>query len=119
VIKNADGSYRPNDVLVTNMQTYYTRHFGRDNVEANTFSTDYIKLREVRLDYTVPATVLEKFKIQRASIGVFGRDLFMITEWPAFDPEVGSLGGSGIIGGFEVGQFPPTRTLGINLTVGI
>ncbi|MBJ6119426.1 SusC/RagA family TonB-linked outer membrane protein [Pontibacter sp. BT310] len=119
VIKNADGSYRPNDVLVTNMQTYYTRHFGRDNVEANTFSTDYIKLREVRLDYTVPGTLLEKFKIQRASIGVFGRDLFMITDWPAFDPEVGTLSGSGIVGGFEVGQFPPTRTFGINLTVGI
>ncbi len=120
VIKNADGSYRPNDVLATNMQTYYTKHFGRDNVEANTFSTDYIKLREVRLDYTVPASVLQKLKIQRASLGVFGRDLFMITEWPAFDPEVGSIGGTGgITGGFEVGQFPPTRSFGVNLTLGI
>lgn len=119
VIKNADGSYRPNDVLVTNMQTYYTRHFGRDNVEANTFSTDYIKLREVRFDYTVPASVLKKFNLQKASIGVFGRDLFMITDWPAFDPEVGSLDGDKLMGGFEVGQFPPTRTLGVNLTVGI
>lgn len=119
VIKGADGTFRPNDVLVTNMQTYYNRHFNRDNVESNTFSTDYIKLREVRFDYTVPASILEKFKIQRASIGVFGRDLFMITEWPAFDPEVGTLDGTSIVGGFEVGQFPPTRTLGLNLTIGI
>ncbi|MER2996540.1 SusC/RagA family TonB-linked outer membrane protein [Pontibacter populi] len=119
VIMNADGSYRKNDVLVMNMAQYYTAHFQRDNVEANTFSTDYIKLREVRLDYQVPATLLQKIKVQRASIGVFGRDLFMITEWPAFDPEVGTLSGSDIVGGFEVGQFPPTRTFGLNLTVGI
>ncbi|NDK56997.1 SusC/RagA family TonB-linked outer membrane protein [Pontibacter fetidus] len=119
VIKNADGTYRPNDVLVTNMQTYYTRHFTRDNVEANTFSTDYIKLREVRLDYAVPATILQKINVQKASIGLFARDLFMITEWPAFDPEIGTLDGGRIIGGFEVGQFPATRTLGLNLTVGI
>ena len=119
VIKSADGTYRPNDVLVTNMETYYKRHFTRDNVEANTFSTDYIKLREVRLDYTVPTAVLQKLKLQRASVGVFGRDLFMITEWPAFDPEVGTLSGGDIVGGFEVGQFPPTRSFGLNLSIGI
>jgi TonB-linked SusC/RagA family outer membrane protein len=119
VIKNADGTYRPNDVVVTNMQTYYTRHFGRDNVEANTFSTDYIKLREVRFDYTLPKELLAKFKLQRASIGLFGRDLLMISDWPAFDPEVGTLSGGDVIGGFEVGQFPPTRSIGLNLTVGI
>ncbi|MBC5775543.1 SusC/RagA family TonB-linked outer membrane protein [Pontibacter sp. KCTC 32443] len=119
VIRNADGSYRPNDVLVMNMQTYYTRHFGRDNIEANTFSTDYIKLREVRFDYTVPAAILQKLRLHKASIGVFGRDLFMITEWPAFDPEIGTLSDGDIVGGFEIGQFPPTRTFGLNLTVGI
>jgi DNA-binding transcriptional regulator of glucitol operon len=42
----------------------------------------------------------------------------MWTNWPAFDPEFGTLDNSGqITAGFESGQFPSTRTMGVNLTV--
>ncbi|MDX5483264.1 MAG: SusC/RagA family TonB-linked outer membrane protein [Hymenobacteraceae bacterium] len=119
VIMNGDGSYRPNDVMATNIQAYYSEHFKRDNVEANTFSTDFIKLREMRFDYVLPKNLLEKVRLQRASIGVYGRDLFMFTHWPAFDPEFGTLDDGEISAGFEIGQFPSTRTFGLNLTVGI
>lgn len=119
VISNGDGTYRPNDVLATNIQAYYTEHFKRDNVEANTFSTDFIKLRETRIDYTVPSKILKKLSLQRASIGLYGRDLFMFTNWPAFDPEFGTLGDGDISTGFEIGQFPSTRTFGLNVTLGI
>jgi hypothetical protein len=119
VISNGDGTYRPNDVMATNIQAYYNEHFKRDNVEANTFRTDFIKLRETRLDYTIPASMLKKVNLQRASIGVYGRDLFMITKWPSFDPEFGTLGDGDISAGFEIGQFPPTRTFGLNLVIGI
>ncbi|MBO0360224.1 SusC/RagA family TonB-linked outer membrane protein [Hymenobacter sp. BT186] len=119
VVQNADGSFSPNDVVAENIWTYYTAHYGRDNVEANLFRTDFIKLREVRLDYSVPATVLRKIKLERATIGLYGRDLFIISNWPAFDPEFGTLNNGTIDAGFELGQFPSTRTIGINLTVGI
>jgi TonB-linked SusC/RagA family outer membrane protein len=119
VIRNADGSFRPNDVVAENIPTYYTAHYGRDNVEANLFRTDYIKLREMRLDYALPASLLSKLKMSQASIGIYGRDLFIFTKWPAFDPEFGTLNDGTIDLGFELGQFPSTRTMGINLTVGI
>ncbi|GGF12762.1 SusC/RagA family TonB-linked outer membrane protein [Hymenobacter cavernae] len=119
VIRNEDGSFRPNDVIAENIPTYYTAHYGRDNVEANLFRTDFIKLREVRLDYNLPAGVLQKLKLTRASLGIYGRDLFIFTKWPAFDPEFGTLNDGTIDMGFELGQFPSTRTMGINLTVGI
>ncbi|WP_299756519.1 SusC/RagA family TonB-linked outer membrane protein [uncultured Pontibacter sp.] len=119
VIANGDGSYRPNDVIAEDIWTYYNRHFGRDNVEGNLFSTDYIKLREVRLDYRLPSNLLSRLKLQKASIGVYGRDLFMWTHWPAFDPEFGTLNDGTIDAGFELGQFPATRTMGVNLTIGI
>jgi hypothetical protein len=35
-----------------------------------------------------------------------------------FDPEFGTLSGSDIVTGFEIGQFPSTRTMGVNLIVG-
>ncbi|HEX8330480.1 MAG TPA: SusC/RagA family TonB-linked outer membrane protein [Hymenobacter sp.] len=119
VIRNADGTFRPNDVVAENIPNYYLAHYGRDNVEANLFRTDYIKLREMRLDYALPATLLGKLKLTQASIGVYGRDLFIFTNWPAFDPEFGTLNDGTIDLGFELGQFPSTRTMGINLTVGI
>ena len=119
VIQNADGSFRPNDVVAENIPAYYTAHYGRDNVEANLFRTDFIKLREMRLDYALPATLLSKLKLTQASIGLYGRDLFIFTKWPAFDPEFGTLNDGTIDLGFELGQFPSTRTMGINLTVGI
>lgn len=111
------GKYVPNTTLVTNIQAYYDAHFNRDNVEANTFSTDFIKLRELRLDYTVPAKLLEKLKLQRAVIGIYGRDLFQFTKWPGFDPEFGTLNDGQINQGFEIAQFPSTRTMGVSFTV--
>jgi hypothetical protein len=119
VIRNSDGTFRPNDVVAENLATYYTAHYGRDNVEANLFRTDFIKLREMRLDYSLPPALLSKLHLIQASIGVYGRDLFILTHWPAFDPEFGTLNDGTIDLGFELGQFPSTRTVGVNLTVGI
>jgi TonB-linked SusC/RagA family outer membrane protein len=123
VQQNPDGTYRPNDVMATSIQAYYNGHFNRDNIESNTFSTDFIKFREARLDYSFAPRLLKRLGLQKASIGVFGRDIFMITKWPAFDPEFGTLStnastGEGTINaGFEIAQFPSTRSFGVNLTV--
>lgn len=116
VVSNGDGSFSPNTV-VAEAQPYYYAHFNRDNLESNVFSTDFIKFREFRLDYTIPQNVVRKIGLQRAVFGIYGRDLFMITNWPAFDPEFGSLNGSGIQKGAEVAQFPSTNTLGVNLSI--
>lgn len=116
VQRNPDGTFRPNDVVAEQVGTYYNEHFKGDNVEANTFSTDFIKLRELRLDYTLPAKLMKKIRFQKAVIGVYGRDLFVWSDWPAYDPEFGTLGNSDIQRGFEVAQFPSTRNFGVNLS---
>ncbi|WP_233164609.1 SusC/RagA family TonB-linked outer membrane protein [Pedobacter sp. ASV28] len=118
VIENGDGSYRPNDVIAKDIWTYYTRHYGRENLEGSMFSTNFIKLREMRLDYTFTQKLNKSLGLQRATIGLYGRDLFMITAWPIFDPEFGTLNNGSIDKGFEIAQFPSTRTFGVNLTVG-
>lgn len=110
--------YVKNDIVATNIQAYYDAHFNRDNVEGNTFSTDFVKLREVRFDYTFTAKTLKKIGLQKATLGVYGRDLFVITKWPSFDPEFGTLNDGQINAGFEIGQFPSTRSFGVALTVG-
>jgi TonB-linked SusC/RagA family outer membrane protein len=118
VVMGADGKYRTNDVIATNIDEYYRSHYGVDNAEGSTFSTDFIKLREARIDFTLHSRLIKKLRLQRAMIGVYGRDLFIWSPWPMFDPEFGTLSGTDIVRGFETGQFPSTRTMGINLVVG-
>lgn len=116
VVRNSDGSFSANNQVV-NAGDYYYAHFNRDQMEANTFSTDFIKLREVRLDYTLPNFITQKMKVQKAVIGLYGRDLFMFTKWPSFDPEFGSLSNGIIQKGAEIAQFPSTRDFGFNLSL--
>ncbi|GAA4806570.1 SusC/RagA family TonB-linked outer membrane protein [Olivibacter ginsenosidimutans] len=118
VMRAADGSYVPNDVIATDVRNYYVLHYGKDNVEGTTYSTDFVKLREARIDYTLSPSIAQKLHVQRVAIGLYGRDLFTWTKWPVFDPEFGTLGNGDINKGFELGQFPSTRTFGMNLIVG-
>jgi hypothetical protein len=118
VVLNPDGTYRKNDVIAQDVDGYYRSHYGIDNAEGNTFSTDFIKFREARFDYSLPAKLTKSLGLQKTTIGVYGRDLFIWSAWPAFDPEFGTLSGSDIVQGFEVAQFPSTRTFGFNLVVG-
>ncbi|RYZ27199.1 MAG: SusC/RagA family TonB-linked outer membrane protein, partial [Chitinophagaceae bacterium] len=118
VMLDGNGKYVPNTTIATDIDNYYRSHWGIDNAEGSTFSTDFIKFREARLDYTISPNLTKKLGLQRATLGVYGRDLFIWSPWPMFDPEFGTLSGTDIVRGFETGQFPSTRTVGVNLVVG-
>lgn len=119
VIRNDDGSYRKNDVIATDISAYYESLYGSGQAEGSVFSTDYLKFREANLTYTFKKHFLAKMGLEKASLGVFGRNLFIWSAWPAFDPEFGTLSGTDIVQGFETGQLPSTRTYGVRLTVGL
>ena len=119
VVQNADGTYRKNDVVATDIDQYYQYSIGSYNAEGSTFSTDFLKFREASLVYSFKPTLLKKIGLSSATIGIYGRDLFIWTPWPIFDPEFGTLAGSDIVTGFETGQFPSTRTIGFSLSIGL
>lgn len=119
VVMDADGKYRPNDVIARDVVDYYNSIYGSNNAEGNTFSTDFIKFREARLDFTLNANLTRKLGLQRATVGLYGRDLFIWSPWPIFDPEFGTLSGTDIVRGYEIAQFPSTRTMGVNLVIGL
>lgn len=117
VVMDASGKYIPNTTISTDIDEYYRSHWGIDNAEGSTFRTDFVKFREARLDYTIAPNLTRRLGLQRATLGVYGRDLFIWSPWPMFDPEFGTLSGTDIVRGFEIGQFPSTRTLGVSLVV--
>ena len=92
------------------------RVFNRDNVVNNTFSTSFLKMKDIRLEYSLPKKIAAKTKVlQGASIAFFATNLFCWTNWPQFDPEIATMNGSEITKGFETAAFPMTRTYGVNL----
>jgi TonB-linked SusC/RagA family outer membrane protein len=119
VVQNTDGTYRPNDVVATNLEAFYTSIYGSDQAEGSVFKTDYLKFREANLTYTFGTRLVKRIGINRLTLGVYGRNLFIWSPWPAFDPEFGTLSGTDIVQGFETGQLPSTRSYGFRLVVGI
>jgi TonB-linked SusC/RagA family outer membrane protein len=118
VIDNGNGTYRPNDVIATDIEGYYNSLY-YNQAEGGIFRTDYLKFREANLTYAFNKRLLQGMGISRLTLGVYGRNLFIWSPWPAFDPEFGTLAGSDIVQGFETGQLPSTRTYGIRLVMGI
>lgn len=119
VVQNPDGSYRQNDVIATNFESYYTSLYGSDQAEGSVFRTDYVKFREANLTYVFNKNFVNSLGLSRVTLGVYGRNLFIWSPWPAFDPEFGTLAGSDIVQGFETGQLPSTRNYGVRLVVGL
>ncbi|HOW21503.1 MAG TPA: SusC/RagA family TonB-linked outer membrane protein [Tenuifilaceae bacterium] len=79
----------------------------------NVFKTDFIKLREVRLAYNVPA----KFTgpIKGLKVSAFGRNLAIFgSDNEHFDPEYLQMAGSNAQG-IEGGYLPSTMTFGFGL----
>ena len=70
VVKNDDGSFSKNTKVVT-VESYYKEYYRMANVETNTFSTDFLKLREMRLEYKLPGSTLKKTPFSKASIAFF------------------------------------------------
>jgi len=119
VLLNPDGTYRKNDVVATDMNAYYESIYGSGQAEGSVFRTDYLKFREANLTYNFGQKVLKSIGFTKLSLGVYGRNLFIWSPWPAFDPEFGTLAGGDIVQGFETGQLPSTRTFGARLVVGL
>jgi outer membrane receptor protein involved in Fe transport len=119
VVDDGTGKFIPNTTVATDIDQYYRSHWGIDNAEGSTFSTNFIKFREARLDFTLNKKMTKKIGLQKVVFGVYGRNLFIWSDWPAFDPEFGTLAGDDIVQGFEIGQFPSTRSIGFNLVVGL
>lgn len=72
-------------------------------------SGSYLRLKNVQIGYTLPARWTEKIKMSRCRIYLSGSNLFTLTKYSGYDPEVG--------GGVDYGNYPQSRTfmLGVNI----
>lgn len=108
-------TYSPNTVKVPAF-SYYENVYAINNAEMNIFDASFLKIREVRVEFTLPQRWLGRIGIRQATAAVYGRDLFNFTSFPGFDPEGGNLNSGTLTPGVELMQFPSTRNIGANLT---
>ena len=116
----SDGNYVINTMAIdpANIATYYHNKYDQTNGEANFVSTQFLKLREVRIEYSFPKKWMAKTKVlSDASISVFGNNLYCWSNFPAWDPEGVTMRGSAVIPGFEIMQMPSTAQFGATLNL--
>ncbi len=83
----------------------------------------FLRLQSVTIGYTVPEKLTKKFYVQRLRFYVTGTNLFVITSYPGFDPEVSSYvrnsSYSGLTPGIDFSSYPKSRafTFGVNVTL--
>lgn len=56
------------------------------------YDGDYLKLKNIKLQYSLPKSVIEPLKLQSVNVFAQAENLFVITELDGFDPEI-SLSG--------------------------
>ncbi|HHV84251.1 MAG TPA: SusC/RagA family TonB-linked outer membrane protein [Petrimonas sp.] len=116
VIDNGDGTYRPNDVPVQSMQDFWGWYSSVSNTEGSVFDASYVKLREVRLSYTLPASWIKELALQRAELGLEGRNLWIIkSHVPHIDPESNMFGTNSVAEAIEFNSVPSTKSIGFNV----
>jgi TonB-linked SusC/RagA family outer membrane protein len=127
VIPNGSGGYIPNTSVATNQggdvegSGFWPDIFSNNINSLFVDDASFIKLREANLMYQIPANFLQRNVsfIKKASLSLLGRNLLMwrpkSNQWT--DPEFSDAGSGNAIGSTSVGETPPTRFYGANLTV--
>ena len=115
---NNPDAFIPNNVPVQGMQQFWNQYASASMHEGNTFSATHVKLREVKIDYELPARWLENMPLSSVTIGFEGRNLFLLyTEVPHIDPETGLFGSASNGQGIEWNVLPSVRSFGTNIQV--
>lgn len=81
----------------------------RDNNSRMVEDGAYLRLKNVQLGYTLPEKIVNKVGISRCRVYVSCTNVFTLTGYTGYDPEVG--------GGVDYGNYPQSRTvqMGLNL----
>lgn len=75
----------------------------------------YLRLKSLSLAYTLPQSLMSKLGISWCQVYVNAQNLFTITGYKGYDPEVGSIGQNVILQGLDNGRYPSQRIFNAGL----
>ena len=96
----------------SNEHPILTTSANRNNVFSDYYVEDgsFLRLRNIQLGYTIPSKISEKMKIKSLRIYVAANNLFTLTNYQGFDPDIGPFGGV-LSSGVDFGFYPQARTI--------
>ena len=121
---DAEGPDDYRNYRVVNTSTIMPRLSTESGVNKNNRVSDayvedgsYIRLQNISLSYTFPRKWIKNLFLTNAKIYCNIQNLFTITKYDGYDPEVGSLRGNALLNGVDYSRYPSPRiyTVGINL----
>lgn len=71
----------------------------------------YLRLKTVTLSYSFPKRWLNKIHLSRLQAYVTGQNLFTLTKYKGYDPEVNAFGGDSVAQGVDYGTYPQSRAV--------
>jgi len=91
---------------------------GGANTAAYIVDGSFTKVREVNLSYQLPPSMVSRIRgAQSAKLSLSGRNLWIISGYNGFDPEVNN-GGNFISRFVDLAPFPPSRSFWLSLDLG-
>ena len=78
----------------------------------------FLRLNTLTLGYTLPNTITERLKIQNLRFYATGYNVFILTNYSGYDPEVSTRRKTPLTPGVDYSAYPRSRqiTVGLNLT---
>ncbi|MCB2378162.1 SusC/RagA family TonB-linked outer membrane protein [Hymenobacter sp. BT635] len=111
-------SYIKNDVPVSAQDYYGGYYYGFNGLvrSSSVYDASFVKLREVRLGYQLPKSIVDKTFLKGIGVSAVGRNLWLISsKVPGIDPETSF--NSGNVQGLESTQIPSVRSYGFNINL--
>lgn len=70
----------------------------------------YVRLKNIALSYNIPVRLVSKIGVRGLRAAVNVQNLFTITDYKGYDPEIGMINyGGTIMAGLDAGRYPNTR----------
>ena len=102
-INNLNNNYRSSDLWV--------------------FKGNYLSLKSLAIGYTIPKVRVAQYLLPETRFYVAGYNLFMLTKYPGYTPELGytnvNSSTPGLQRGVDLAQYPAARTLTVGATVNL
>jgi hypothetical protein len=81
----------------------------------------YLRGKNVRLSYSVPAAWLHAIRLQsvsRLQLYVSAQNLFTVTNYSGYDPEISEYASTNLAQGFDYGTYPQVRQFTFGFSAG-
>ncbi|TXB65579.1 SusC/RagA family TonB-linked outer membrane protein [Phaeodactylibacter luteus] len=118
VIDGEEVGGQPNRTAVRRDSRYYSRYPFAGVSEAAIEDGSWVRLRELTISYRFPEAVTARLPVRSLELGLSGRNLFLFTPYSGIDPETNLAGASNSFGR-DYFNSPNTRSLGVNLKIGL